>query len=182
MIVRPAVPSDLAACLAVDISYRTEQVWQMRVQHGDYLGEGEEGLFVTFRPMRLPRLVVLTPPGLQKRLESGWQRRDLTLVLEEEDTLYGYLGLDVQAGHGLAWIDVMAVDSSKHGQGWDGRLLTEATSWARARGLRAVVMETQARNAPMIALVRQMGFRFSGYHEQYYQEAEVALFFTLPLP
>lgn len=181
MIVRAATPADLTACLAVDASYRTNQVWQMRVQRGDVLADGEEGIFVSFCPVRLPRQVLLTPPGLAERLSAGWQRRALTLVLEEEQAIYGYLGLEVRADERLGWIDVLAVDPSKRQQGWEARLVQEAIAWARGHGLRAVVLETQARNAPMIALAQQLGFAFSGYHEQYYAEAEVALFFTFPL-
>lgn len=181
MMVRSATPSDLPACLAVDASYRTSQVWQMRLQRGDMVGEAEDTLHITFRPVRLPRPIVLTPPGLKERLTEGWQRRALTLVLEQEGTIYGYLGMEVRIGQGLGWIEVMAVAPSARQQGWEAGLLEETIAWGQARGLRAIVLETQARNAPTIALAQQMGFVFSGYHERHYDEAEVALLFTLPL-
>lgn len=181
MIIRPAAPADLPACLAVDASYQTSQVWQMRVQRGDVMGEGEEGLFVAFRPVRLPHPVVLTPPGLKERLAGGWQRRTFTLVLEEDGVIYGYLGVQAPPGQLLGWIDIMAVTPAKRPEGWSTRLLEEAIAWGRAHGLRALVLETQARNAPVIALAQQVGFSFSGYHEQQYGEGEVALFFAFPL-
>jgi ribosomal protein S18 acetylase RimI-like enzyme len=181
VIIRPAAPGDLTACLAVDASYRTHQVWQMRLQRGDVMAEGEDGLFVSFRPVRLPRPIVLVVPGLQDRLTAGWQRRALILVLEDENTLYGYVGVEVNPGQRLGWVDTLVVAPEKRQQGWGTRLLREVTTWGKGHGLRAVVVETQARNAPAIALLQRMGFSFSGYHEQYYEESEVALFFTLPL-
>ncbi len=181
MIIRPATPGDLHACLAVDASYRTGQVWQMRVQRGDVLAEGEEGLFVTFRPVRLPRPIVLTAPGLQERLAAGWQRRALTLVLEEENILYGYIGVGINPGQRIGWVDVMAVAPQKRRHHWGTRLMQEVFAWGRAHGLRAIVLETQARNAAAIAMAQRLGLAFSGYHEQYYEEGEVALFFTFPL-
>jgi len=181
VIIRPATPGDLTACLAVDASYRTNQVWQMRLQHGDVLAEGDEGLFVSFRPVRLPRPIVLGVPGLSERLTAGWQRRAVNLVLEEENTICGYVGMDVQTGQRLGWVDVLVVAPERRQQGWGTRLLREAATWGRAHGLRAIVVETQARNAPAIAMLQRMGFVFSGYHEQYYEESEVALFFTLVL-
>jgi GNAT superfamily N-acetyltransferase len=181
MIIRSTTPADLHACLGVDASYRTGQVWQMRVQRGDVLAEGEEGLFVAFRPVRLPRPIVLTAPGLQERLAAGWQRRALTLVLEEDSTIYGYVGVGINPGQRMGWVEVMAVAPGKRRHGWGTRLMQEVTAWGRGHGLRAIVLETQARNAPAIAMAQKLGFAFSGYHEQYYEEGEVALFFTFPL-
>jgi len=167
--------------LAVDASYRTQQVWQMRLQRGDVLADGEEGLFVSFRPVRLPRPIVLGVPGLPERLTAGWQRRAVNIVLEEENTICGYIGMEVQPGQSLGWVDVLVVAPEWRQRGWGTRLLQEAATWGRAHGLRAIVVETQARNAPAIAMLQRMGFAFSGYHEQYYQDSEVALFFTLAL-
>jgi GNAT superfamily N-acetyltransferase len=181
MIIRPAAPADLPACLAVDASYQTSQVWQMRVQRGDVMGEGEEGLFIAFRPTRLPRPIVLTPPGQKDRLAGGWQRRAFTLVLEDDGAICGYLGVQVSHGQQLGWIDVMAVTQAKRQEGWSRRLLEEAIAWGHVHGLRALVLETQARNAPAITLAQQLGFSFSGYHEQQYGEGDVALFFAFPL-
>lgn len=181
MIIRPATPADLPACLDIDISYHTTQVWQMRLQRGDVLAEGEEGLFIVFRPMRLPRPLALSVPGQKERLAAGWQRRALTLVTEVEGTVYGYAGVDTHTGQRLGWIDVLAIAPEKRRQGWATRLLREVIGWGQAHNLRALILETQARNAPAIALAQRLGFAFSGYHEQYYEEAEVALFFTFPL-
>ncbi len=181
MIIRPAVPSDLPACLALDTSYRTGQVWQMRLQRGDVMAEGEEGVFISFRPVRLPRPITLTVPEIQERLSAGWQRRALMFVLEDNSDILGYLGVRINAGERLGWVDVLAVSPEKRQQGWASRLLQEALVWGRSHELRALVLETQARNAPAIAMAQKLGFSFSGYHEQYYEESEVALFFTFPL-
>ncbi len=181
MILRPATPADLLACMAVDASYRTQQAWQMRVLRGGGLGgEVEEAIQVTFRSVRLPRPAMLTPPNLKERLSAGWQRRDLTLVLEEAGLVQGYLGMEVRSGPPLGWIDLLVLAPEVRQQGWEERLVEEAIAWGQARGLRAIVLETQARNMPQITLAQQMGFAFSGYHEDQYDE-EVALFFTLPL-
>jgi len=181
VIIRPASPADLTGCLAVDGSYRSHQVWQMRLQRGDVLAEGEEGLFVSFRPVRLPRPIVLAVPGLHDRLTAGWQRRPLTLVLEQDNTIQGFIGVDVSSGQLLGWVDVLVIAPEQRQKGWGTRLLQEVVTWGKVHELRGIVVETQARNAPAIAMLQRMGFTFSGYHEQYYEESEVALFFTLPL-
>ncbi|MBN1483619.1 MAG: GNAT family N-acetyltransferase [Chloroflexia bacterium] len=181
MIVRQATPADLPACQAVEASYQTHKVWQMRLQRESLLGQDEEGLLISFRPVRLPRPIVLTPPGLRERLPADWQRRALTLLLEEGQVVYGYMSLDVLGGRRLGWLDTLVIAPEKRRQAWGSRLLQEAIDWGRSHALRALVLETQARNAPAIALAQQAGFSFSGYHEQYYEEAEIALFFTFPL-
>ena len=89
--------------------------------------------------------------------------------------------MDLNTGQRLGWVDVLVIAPESRLQGWGTRLLQEAVVWGRTHGLRAIVVETQARNAPAIAMLQRMRFTFSGYHEQYYDAAEVALFFTLAL-
>jgi RimJ/RimL family protein N-acetyltransferase len=49
--------------------------------------------------------------------------------------------------------------------------------WARNRHLMRIVLEMQSKNVPAIHMSMGLGFEFCGYHDQYFANRDIALFF-----
>jgi len=172
MIVRPAELTDLNACLAIDHSYVTDQVWQMEER------EGNGKVTVIFRSIRLPRPVrVKYPKGCDNLLES-WRRGECFLVAEEDVEVRGYLDMSVQSWHLTGWVDNLAVAKDCRRQGIGTALLRKAAEWARQRGLSRLMLEIQTKNHPAICFCQKNGFAFCGFNDRYYTNQDIALFFA----
>jgi ribosomal protein S18 acetylase RimI-like enzyme len=169
--VRPATSADLPALTALDHSYTTENVWQMETR------PEAEAVHVTFRQVRLPRSVRVSPPRDPHALAEAWNRRVCFLVAEEAGHLQGYLNLSLAGVPGTAWISELGVERRVRHMGVGSVLLAAALQWARANGLLRVVLETQSKNYPAICFAQKHGLVYCGYNDRYYPNQDVALFF-----
>ncbi|MBL8058651.1 MAG: GNAT family N-acetyltransferase [Anaerolineales bacterium] len=169
--VRPAVSADLPILTALDHSYTTEHVWQMESRQ-----EGE-AIHVTFRQVRLPRSVRVSPPRDPHGLAEAWNRRLCFLVAEDGGHLQGYVNLMPAGFPDSAWIADLGVERRFRHMGVGSVLLAAALQWARANGLQRVILETQSKNHPAICFAQKHGLVYCGYNDRYYPNQDVALFF-----
>jgi ribosomal protein S18 acetylase RimI-like enzyme len=84
MMIREARTEDMAACAALQASYTTQAVWQVR-REGDPRGAGEVtqgGPLVSFlvQQVRLPQKRLIPLPSAMMPLERVWERSDVRLV------------------------------------------------------------------------------------------------------
>ena len=173
MSVRKGNLQDLSACVLIDTSYVTEHVWQIRTEEKPY-----EQISVIFQTIRLPRSVRAKPPRDSDCLVDDWQRDECFLVAEHEGEIRGYLNMVLQPWRAVGWINDLAVTRKHRRQGIASELLRDALSWAREHDLRTVVLETQTKNYPAISFCRKHGFKFCGFHDQYYPNQDIAIFFA----
>jgi ribosomal protein S18 acetylase RimI-like enzyme len=176
MTVRKGDLKDLNACVLIDNTYETDYVWQLQGEEKPY-----EEMVITFRTIRLPRSMRVNPPRDADYLLEDWERGECFLIAEEGDEIRGYLDLTVQAWQRTGWINDMAVPKRYRRQGTGTALVRAALRWARNRGLRAVMLETQTKNYPAICFFRKHGFTFCGFNDQYYSNQDIAVFFALNL-
>lgn len=171
--VRQADLVDLNSCCLLDPSYVTEYVWQMEKRQ-------EEGVVaVTFRAVRLPRSMKVEYPRDTSDLLESWQRKNpLFVALDGEGTVRGYLSLVVQPWHGLGWIGNLVVDKGWRRCGVGTSLLGAAGEWAGRQKLRGLTLEMQTKNYPAISFARKHNFSLCGYNDHYYDNYDIALFFT----
>jgi len=172
LIVRPAELADLDACLALDPSYSTECVWQMDVN-------SENGrVAVEFRTVRLPRSMRVAYPHDRDQLIAGWKRCDGFLVAQRGEHIVGYVAVRAHMAEGLAWVSDWVVQRVYRRQGVGLALVNEAMRWAKARGLRWLVLEAQTKNHPVICFCHKHGFSFCGFNDHYYPNQDIAVFFA----
>lgn len=173
--IRAATPDDLPACLALDLSYETDYVWQIDVR-GDESGAIQIGL----RTARLPRLMRVAYPRAAKLLSAAlsWERSlGGLLVAEKNGSVCGYLLLRFEPERSAALIVELGIDAPFRRQKIGTALLNAAYAQAQANGLRHLSVETQTKNYPAICFCQRNGLVFCGYNDLYFANGDVALFF-----
>jgi [ribosomal protein S18]-alanine N-acetyltransferase len=108
---------------------------------------------------------------MQGPLMCGWVARD--------DEVVGYF-LALHAADEMHVLNVATLPS--HRRQGIGRLLVDAAlAYARASGVRLLVLEVRASNGDAIRLYRRVGFAAMGYRRRYYPDDEDALEMHLEL-
>jgi streptothricin acetyltransferase len=86
--------------------------------------------------------------------------------------------------NGYGYIEDIAVDASFRRQGIGRRLIRQAITWAKERGLPGVMLETQDNNVAACRLYAACGFHLGGFDRELYRAIdpgteEVALYWYL---
>jgi ribosomal protein S18 acetylase RimI-like enzyme len=170
--IRPAVSPDLPILSALSHIYETSYVWQVDRS----LDEGQ--ITIHFREIRLPRPVKVEYPYPVGILSKEWDQYPNILVALLGGVPVGYVRVKEQLLPSTAWITDVVVRPQQRRQGIAIGLVLAAQDWAAHRGLRRVIMEMQSKNFPAICLAKKLGFEFCGYHDHYYANHDIALFFT----
>ena len=175
MEIRHAVSTDIAALMAMDHSYQTDHVWQMA------LSPSPTETTIAFREARLPRLMRVDYPRDPSRLADEWTNSSEILIATSEQTTLGYLIIESGTAPETGWVTDLVTDAPHRREGVASRLVASARQWCREQGLSRLTLEMQSKNYPSLRLARKLGFLLSGYHDRYYPDEEIALFFTLNL-
>jgi len=162
--------------MALDHSYQTDHVWQMALT-----AAGTPETSITFREVRLPRPMRVEYPRDPKRLADEWTNVSEILLAESEHEYLGYLVLDSGLAPDTGWVTDLVVAVIHRRRGVATRLLAAAKRWCLDQGLGRLTLEMQSKNFPSISLARKLGFFHSGYHDKFYPDEEIALFFSLNL-
>lgn len=171
MQIRQANHEDLEACLAIDPSYITDQVWQLAEQ-----GRGEETV-LTFRQSHLPRPLRVAYPRTLDDLATPLAEGRCWRVAEEDGQVLGFMDVVAAGWHKTGWIRHLVVEEMHRRRGIATQLLRAAFAWADTQGLQALMAECQTKNYPAISLYRRNGYHFCGYNDRYYTNRDIALFF-----
>ena len=175
MELRPAISSDIPALMAIDASYQTDHVWQMA------LSASSPDTSITFREVKLPRPMRVEYPRDPRRLADEWTHAAEIFLAETNHEPLGYLVLESGQAPSTGWVTDLVVAEAHRRQGVATRLLAAAKRWSQQAGFARLTLDMQSKNFPGISLVRKLGFFYSGYHDKYYPDEEIALFFTLNL-
>ena len=175
MNIRSAHARDLEACLALDLSYESEYVWQLESTRAS----GVVG--VTFRETRLPRAMRVMAIPARDLVSEHLERGECFLIAEEAGGVRGYLDATVEAWRQIAWIHHVTVAPEWRRRGIGGALVRAALNWAREHSLATAMIETSTKNHPATALFQKHGFTFCGFNERYYANRDIVIFFALDL-
>ena len=176
-LIRDGLESDIDACLGLDHDNETEHVWQMNLF--EEIGQWQ----VTFRTERLPRPMTVRYPADERRLRLALAEGHCFLVAVDRgsDAVIGYLTLRKETPHRIALIQDLIVSRPYRGRHIGTRLLNVARGWAREHDLIRMTVETQTKNYPGIAFCQQAGFGFCGFDDRYFQNEDIAVFFSQSL-
>jgi ribosomal protein S18 acetylase RimI-like enzyme len=175
MNVRPAVLADVNACLALDHSFITDHVWQMRVH------EDDANRTVTFQTVRLPRHMRAEYPRALEQLLDDWQRGEGFFVAEVDGQVRGYLDGMIEPWQDRFWVANLAVDLDFRRRGVGSALVHYAREWAKQQSLQSLVVEAATKNYPALRFYDKLGFEFCGFHDHYYLNQDIAVFFVQTL-
>lgn len=170
--IRSMEPTEGQALAEIDHSYHTEHVWQMELlKQGDRSG-------VTFKEVRLPRSMRVEYPRTpwEELSQPGEDGHVFVATVSEE--IGGYIRLDVHQAGGGVWIRDMAVRRRFRRQGVASAMILRAQRFSLDKDCRRVFLEMQSKNHPGICLAGKLGFEFSGFADQYYENQDIAIFFT----
>ncbi len=174
--IRDATQDDIASCLELDANYETEFVWQMTIQP-DTVGKN-----ILFRVDRLPRPMSVTYQHSPERMTAALDKRQCFLIAshttEDQTSVIGYLTLRTDLIHHSAWIQDIVVSRSYQRRKIGTRLFNVAVRWAKEHQINHLVIETQTINYPAIEFCNKQRMVFSGYHDQYFYNGDIALFFA----
>ncbi len=169
--IRPAVESDIQRLFELDHSYQTDTVWQL-----DRISS--ENIFTaSFREIKLPRTIKVDYPHSLENLNDGLARSQL-LVASVDEALTGYVKLEERLSSNAVWIADLVVDVRERRKGIGRALMVAVQKWAFQRRFGKIVMEMQSKNYPAICFAIKTGYQFSGFHDHYYINQDIALFFA----
>lgn len=171
--IRDGKIEDLSSCLALDHTYETEYVWQVRMHDDDDLWQ------ISLRNERLPRILnVDYAPSVERMTRAADDGACFLVAASQETQTYvGYLVMFVDNSLQMARIRDVVVSRPFRRNGVGLRLLKIARLWAREHGLRRITAETQTKNHPGISMYQRAGMVFCGFDDQYYDNQDIALFF-----
>lgn len=172
-IVRDGLPADIPACLSLDHHYDTEYVWQVTMLP---LAPGYQ---FTIRQERLPRGVTLSHTVNAKRLEIAAERHQLLLAVERDtEQVLAYAVLRHDPYNAVVTVCDLVVTAEARRQGVGSRFFGVIRRWAKAHDATFLACEVQHKNHPAIQFCLHQGLEFSGFNDKYFNDHEIALFFT----
>ncbi len=171
-IIRDALETDIAPCLALDASYQTENVWQMSLQPLD------NGWQVLFRTERLPRAIEVSYDIHQERLPYALAQHSFLVATTKDDgQLLGYTTLRYDALNQVAIVRDIVVANEMRRMGVGTRLLSVAKRWAQEQNAAFFLTETQTKNYPAIQFCQRQGLSFCGFNDKTFSNHEIAVYF-----
>ncbi len=174
MELRPAELEDLPECAALPTAVSSSHVWQLTLSRDPSASLATSEFAMTLRCLRLPRQIVVEPPG--EPLEAIWERAVAVFVAADESLLRGFIVLTAAEERPAATVARLVVTPELRRHGLGTTLLRAAARWAAAEGLTGLTAHCSARNHPAVAFYTRSGFTFTGYSEAYYPRGEVTLF------
>lgn len=172
VLIRDAVSPDIERLSRFDHCVKSEVVWQMNQSSGD--GQITTNFFETY----LPREMRLTYPRNPDTLEARWKNYSAVLVACIDQAPVGYVTISGLFSPDMVWIKDLVVDDLWRRKGVGTSLYRAAREWGLARGYLRMTLEMSSKNFPAISFVRKQGFEFTGFNDNYFNNNDIALFFS----
>ena len=170
--IRPTVANDLSRLMGFDHSIASESVWQLELRR-----EPAQEI-ASFREVRLPRSITIEYPHNPFALADDWVRKSMMYTGLVGQEPVGYISLLERGAASVVWVTDLVVNVTHRRKGVGSALLSAAQDWAGNRSHRRLILEMQSKNLPAVRLAQKFGYEFCGYNDHYYNNQDVALFFS----
>jgi GNAT superfamily N-acetyltransferase len=147
------------------------------------LREEAGGWQISFKHEHLPRTMTVKYPADERRLRLYLPDPACFLVAAARDTgeVIGYLTLRQDVTYRIARLDDVVVSLPFRRNRIGSRLLKVARKWAAEHDLVRMTAATQTKNFPAIQFCQAMGFAFCGFDDHYFENQDIAVFFSQTL-
>jgi GNAT superfamily N-acetyltransferase len=168
----PSSPQEASSLFTMNHAYFTDYTWQMdRKINASSIG-------TQFHQVRLPRqMIVDAPRSAEERLAQNLDA-DIVLIASHENNPVAYAVLK-KTNHGKAIrIIDFVVRQKMRRQGIGIALMLASHDWSLHQGCQRIIVELQSKNYPAIQLVNRLGYEYCGFHEFFYANHDIVLFFS----
>jgi ribosomal protein S18 acetylase RimI-like enzyme len=173
-VIRPLVLADVPRLAEIDAEFESDRFLDVT--------KIADGLNVAWRLVERP----LDPPFRSDDFSlDRQQRKEVAVRLREDDGLY-LVAQDRDTGQLVALLDVarerwrdtaviwnILIDRAHRRRGLGRKLLERAIAWARAQGLRGLVLESQTNNISACRFYQALGFKLCGLDDHFYSNDDV---------
>lgn len=177
-LIRDALAHDIEQCLALDLTYESEYVWQMTIR------QNSNGWDINFRTERLPRSVEHTYEIETARFDEALKDDQTGFMVAEDkqdQSIFAYLIITHDRLLNSVIIRDIVVSRPFRRSNVGGRLLNVAYSWAQDLNARQMMIPVQTKNFSGIQFCLNNGFIFCGFNDHYYPNRDIAVFFNKSL-
>ncbi|NMC30190.1 MAG: GNAT family N-acetyltransferase [Pelolinea sp.] len=172
VMIRTVVSPDFSILSNFRHSIETKIVWQMEQE------SSEGDITISFRELKLPRLMKLPYPRSSQSLFERWKELSVILVGCVDNVPVGYVSCSSIQTTSNVWIKDVVVHERWRRQGVATTLVKAIAAWSEERGLKRMTLEMSSKNYPAICMAKKLGFEFCGYNDYYYENNDIAIFFA----
>lgn len=178
--IRVATEHDMAACAALNADFPTRQYYDLTWH------QEEEGWTARLRLAHAAQPDSGSYDFDEAHLLSELEKSDLFLVAEQDGRVAAFCNGHLARWNNTFFVHNLIVGAPYRGRGLGSALLDRAIGYARERGARAVMLETQGNNVNAVRFYLAKGFRLSGLRDDLFsnrdiQRHQVALYFSRAL-
>ena len=172
VMIRPAVSPDIELISKFDHCVKSDYVWQMNQS----IVEGQ--ISTSFFETHLPREMRLIYPRSPDSLEERWKDYSSVLVACIDNAPVGYITFSALFSPDMVWVKDLVVDELWRRNGVATALYYAARDWGLARKYLRITLEMSSKNYPAICFARKLNFEFTGFNDNYFNNNDIALFFS----
>jgi len=170
--IRKGVRPDIEVIKTFDHTMKTSYVWQM--QQNDDNGE----IVTKFIQTQLPREMRVIYPYSPETLDTKWGEFSSIFIGCIDQVPVGYTTINSYFSPDLVWVKDLVVDEIWRRNGIAMQLIEASITWAKERNINRLVLEMSSKNYPAISLAKKLKFEYSGFNDNYFNNRDIALFFT----
>ena len=172
ILIRQAVSPDIELLMGFDHGVKSNTVWQMNQN----VTNGE--VTTSFTESYLPREMRLAYPRNTQILQDCWHFFSCVLVACVDKVPVGYITVSTHFSTSIVWVKDLVVDEFWRRKGVASALFYGIRDWGLERKYSHIMLEMSSKNSPAICFARKHGFEFAGFNDNYFNNNDIALFFS----